>query len=142
MYVECPKDPALPAEYPVDGDLYPVDGLTLLTPLLGFDRLALALLLKVPPVGRLSVVCAELRLRIEEAPFLADWELNPLAGWDMAAVAFPICLAAGSMVPNPLVVEFQKWFEINAWCPWKKKPLWKSWRQKNPGNQNPVYQNG
>jgi hypothetical protein len=100
-----------------------VDGPTRLTPPLKFDRPLLPLLLKVPPVGRLSAVCAELRLRIEEAPFLADWEFNLLAGWDIFAAAFPMCLAAGSILPNPLVLESQKWFDINIACPWAKKPL-------------------
>ena len=117
------KDPPLPAEYPVDGDLYPADGLTLFTPPLRFDGPLLALLLEFLPIGRASAVCAELRLRIEEAPFLADWELNPLVARGMLAVAFPRCLPAGSILPNPPVLEFQKWFEINLSCPWKKKPL-------------------
>jgi hypothetical protein len=73
---------------------------------------------------------------------LAILEVNPLDGWDMFAIAFPICLLAGSIVTNPLVLESRKWFETNLMCPLKKIPLWKSWRQKNPGNQNPPNQNG
>ena len=107
------KVPPLPAEYPVDG-------LTLLTPPRRFDGPLLPLLLEIPPIGRLS---AELRLRIDEAPLLAAWELNPLAGRGILAAAFPICLPAGSILPNPPVLESQKWFEINFWFPWAKKPL-------------------
>ena len=54
---------------------------------------------------------------IWKAPFLAMLEVNPLDGWDRFASEFPMCLLAGSMVPNPLVLESRKWFETNLECP-------------------------
>lgn len=129
------------ARYPVDGALYPVGGLEPLSPALGLDRPLIPLLAESTPGGRL-LAFPRLRRTIEEAPFLAILEVNPLDGWDMFATEFPICLLAGSIVPNPLVLESRKWFETNLECPLTKKFLWKSRRQKNPGNQNRPYQNG
>ena len=91
-------------EYPVDGGLYPVGGLTPLTPPLKFDRPLPPLLPAITPVERFTPECSKLRLRIEDAPLLATWEVNPLDEWDVLAVAFPICLLAGSTVPKPLVL--------------------------------------
>jgi hypothetical protein len=129
------------AGYPVDGALYRAGGLEPLSPALGVDRPPIPLLAEIAPAGRLPA-CSRLRLTIEEAPLFAILDVNPLDGWVMFAVAFPICLLAGSIVPNPRVLESRKWFETNLECPLTKKFLWKSRRQKNPGNQNRPYQNG
>ena len=113
--MDRPKPIAPLREYPVDGGLYPVEGRAELIPPLIFDGPPSPLLPEVTPVGRFNAVCSELRLRIEDAPLLASRELNPLV--DLLAKAFPRDLLAGSIVPNPLDLESQKWFEINLRFP-------------------------
>lgn len=122
-YVGRPDGTGLLDEYPVDGDLYPIGGFEAPTPPLKFDRPPLPLLFGIRAAGRLSPGRSKLRLRIEDAPLSAGREPNPLVGRGIFAMEFPMRLLPGSILPTPLVVESQKWFETNLLCPWTKKPL-------------------